>query len=785
MQRDSIGLELTGVPRLCRLEIPGLEPLTTIPVEWLEKSHVVIYRLLGPLLELAPTFVSKNVFELTGFTVEQSCSPSWWLDHLHPDDRERLLARNRFLSSGQPLTDTYRFLTASGHYIWVRDERWLAGPAADGVFEVVGTWTDISDLMEANRLLAEREQRARRWERVFDTAQFGLAHHDAQTNTFLEVNPTFAKERGYTPEELVGRPVGTVYAPSETARLPELFAAVDANRHLAFESIHQRKDGSRFPVLVEITTIFDPNDRPQSRVAYALDLTDRHATLDQLNRLATAIHQAGETIVLTDLDGTITYVNPAFERATGYPAAEALGNNPRLLKSGLQDAALYRDLWATITAGHTWRGRLINRRKDGSNFTEDASISPVFGGDGAIAGFVAVKRDVTERLRLEHELSQRHKLEAVGTLAGGIAHDFNNMLAVILGNVELGLADPGQFGADQLMEIRQAAETSARLTRQLLAFARKQAIAPRRIDLNALIADSLPLVRGLVGDRVEVSWQPAAKLWPVWMDPGQIEQILANLAVNARDAIGLSGSLKLATGNVELETGIEDQPELEAGEYVVLTVEDDGRGMDQEQRARAFEPFFSTKPFGGSMGSGTGLGLATVYGIVKQNHGGVSVASDQGRGTTFTIYLPRHQTDSGELPVQTFDPEGVRTVLLVEDEPAMLKIVTRILEKAGYRVLGSPTPEQALHLAASSGPIDLLLTDMLLPGISGPDLAAQLLAKHPKMAVVYMSGHSRETLAERGLKAPTHFLQKPFNATTLAATLGAALRHPIGNSALG
>jgi PAS domain S-box-containing protein len=753
-----------------------LEPLTTIPVEWLDQSHVVIYRLAGPLLELRPTFVSKNVLGLTGFSVEQSCTPSWWFDHLHPDDRDRLLARNRALSADRPLTDSYRFQTASGSYIWVRDERWLTGPPIDGVYEVVGTWTDISDLMEANRLLAEREQRARRWERVFDTAQFGLAHHDARTNTFLEVNPTFAKERGYTPEELVGRPVAMVYAPTEAARLPGVFAAVDQQRHLAFESVHQRKDGSRFPVLVEITTIFDPNDQPLSRVA---------STLDQLNRLATAIHQAGEAILLADLDGTITYVNPAFERATGYSAAEALGHNPRLLKSGLQDESTYQELWNTITDGRTWRGRLVNRRKDGSHFTEDASISPVFGADGAIAGFVAVKRDVTDRLRLEHEVSQKHKLEAVGTLAGGVAHDFNNMLSVILGNVELGLADPTQFGADQLMEIRQAAEHSARLTRQLLAFARKQTIAPRRLDLNAAVSDTLALVRGLVGDHIEVGWKPAAELWPVWMDPSQVEQILANLAVNARDAIGQRGSLTISTHNFELEAEIESQPGLEAGEYIVLTVEDDGRGMDQEACARAFEPFFSTRQPGGGVSS-AGLGLATVYGIVRQNKGWIFVTSAIGRGTTFTLYFPRHQTDSGALPLQALSPAAAKSVLLVEDEPAMLKIVTRILAKAGYQVHATATPEEALRVAATtSSSIDLLLTDMLLPGISGPDLAAQLLAKHPKMAVVYMSGHSRETIAARGLKAPTHFLHKPFSATELAGTLRDALRHPIGGSPSG
>jgi PAS domain S-box-containing protein len=509
------------------------------------------------------------------------------------------------------------------------------------------------------------------------------------------------------------------------------------------------------------------------------DVTERKRAEAERERLMAAIEQAGEIVLITDREGTIQYVNPAFETVTGYTREEAVGQNPRILKSGRQDEAFYGELWKTISSGQTWEGRIVNKRKDGTLYTETATISPVRDAAGRIVSFVAVKRDITEHLNMEEQFQQAQKLESVGRLAGGVAHDFNNMLGVILGYAEIAMyeAGPGTPLYGKLIEIRNAAHRSADLTRQLLAFARKQTIDAKVLDLNETIEGMLKMLRRLIGEDIDLVWMRGAGLWPVKMDPAQIDQILANLCVNARDAIAGVGKVTIQTKNAILdEAYCAAHAGFAPGEFVMLAVSDNGCGMDEETRRRLFEPFFTTK----EVGKGTGLGLSTVYGIVKQNDGFINVYSEPGQGTTFKIYIPRHAgniVETSAARVAELRQGHGETVLLVEDEPAVLDMGKGMLEKLGYTVLTADAPRDALRLAEEhTGKIDLVMTDVVMPEMNGRELAERLLEIKPGMKCLFMSGYTANVIAHHGaLDEGVQFIQKPFSMKSLAAKVGEVL----------
>lgn len=384
-----------------------------------------------------------------------------------------------------------------------------------------------------------------------------------------------------------------------------------------------------------------------------------------------------------------------------------------------------------------------------------------------------------EKEKLAAQLQQAQKLESVGRLAGGIAHDFNNMLTIILGHADLALQklDPTHPLHADLTEILHAAERSSDLTRQLLAFARKQTIAPKVMDLNESVAGMLKMLQRLIGEEIDLTFKPAATLWPVMIDPSQLDQILANLCVNARDAIAGIGLITIGTDNRLINGEYCSLPaDAAPGEYAMLTVSDNGCGMDKDILARIFEPFFTTK----GVGVGTGLGLATVYGIIKQNDGFVTVYSEPGEGTTFTVYFPRHLGHDGPgLAAIAVEPamRGRETVLVVEDEPVILRMTAMILAQLGYTVLAAGSPAEALRLAAEqTGKIHLLITDVVMPGMNGHDLAKKLAVRYPQLKCLFMSGYTADVIAHRGvLDDGVQFIQKPFTMLQLAARVREAL----------
>ncbi len=494
-----------------------------------------------------------------------------------------------------------------------------------------------------------------------------------------------------------------------------------------------------------------------------------------LKQLATAIEQAAEIIMVTDAQGLIQYVNPAFELVTGYTRAESIGMNPRMLKSGQQDEAYYRELWTTIAGGNVWHGRFVNRKKNGALYTEEASISPVRAAAGEIANYVAVKRDITEDLSLQAQLNQAQRMESVGRLAGGVAHDFNNILQVIIGNVQWAVkqAGPDNPILPGLTEIQSAAQRAAELTRQLLAFARQQVVVPRQLDLNATVKSMLKMLRRLIGENIALVCAPGANLWPVRIDPSQIDQILVNLCVNARDAIDGVGRVRIATENVHVdEFHAARHEDFINGDYVLLSVSDTGCGMEKTTADRIFEPFFTTK----AVGKGTGLGLATVYGIVRQNQGHIAVYSELGKGATFRLYLPRYlgadKAQDPDAPART-PARGSETVLLVEDDVSILKMSGRMLRELGYTVLAAATPEAGLRMADEyNGEIRLLLTDVIMPGMNGHKLSERIKLARPEIRCLFMSGFTADVIASHGeLEAGVHFIQKPFMMADLAAKL--------------
>jgi len=497
----------------------------------------------------------------------------------------------------------------------------------------------------------------------------------------------------------------------------------------------------------------------------------RLAADEERMRLAIAVEQAGEAIVITDREFRIVYVNPAFERVSGYTSDELVGTNPRQRQGGRHGSEFYEAMWSTLRAGGIWRGTLFNLRKDGSDYEVDAVISPLRNSDGTVESFVGVERDVTRERALERELAEAGRMEAVGQLAGGIAHDFNNLLTAIGGYAELlrNEVPAGSESQTDVDEILRASRSAAGLVRQLLAFGRRQVLEPAGLELDVLVEQLRPMLDGLLGPGVTFEAASAGPIAPVFADPGQIEQVLVNLAVNARDAMPDGGTFRISISNVEVAAEDKRLDSMAPGRYVVLAASDTGVGMDEETRAHAFEPFFTTKP----AGRGTGLGLATTYGIVKQSGGYLFAESELGRGTTVTMYLPQY--DGAVVTLQPAalaerSPGGSETVLVVEDDPAVKAIIRQALERLGYRVLVSFDAAEALTAAETLVErLPLLVSDIRLPGRGGPELAAQLRVKHPGLRVLYVSGYAGDEMIQRGLLGTDEaFLAKPFSADDLA-----------------
>ena len=489
------------------------------------------------------------------------------------------------------------------------------------------------------------------------------------------------------------------------------------------------------------------------------------------------IHAIPDLVWLKNTEGVYLYCNSRFESFFGAREETIVGKTDHdFLDHQQADDFAAADKKVMDTGEAMTYPEKIDFAEDGHHELLETTKTPMYDGSGRLTGVLGIGRDITERTHLQNQLAQAQKMESVGRLAGGVAHDFNNMLSIILGNAELVMEDLGENSpfSDHLKEILNAAVRSSDLTRQLLAFARKQAISPEVLDLNAAVEGILSMLKRLIGEDIQLSFDPGKDLWPVRIDPSQVDQILANMCVNARDAIKGGGCIAIRTDNMELdEIYCRGHEGCRPGGHVMMVVSDTGCGISKEAMEYIFEPFYTSK----EAGKGTGLGLATVYGILKQNDGFINVYSEPGQGTVFRIYLPRHEARPLEkMPQVTIKSEkkAFETVLLVEDETAILKITKTMLEQLGYRVLAASTPDRALEIFNSSinENIRLILTDVIMPKMSGKDLAEILTAKSPDLKCLFMSGYTDDVIAHHGiLDEGLHFINKPFSKQTLAAKL--------------
>jgi len=602
----------------------------------------------------------------------------------------------------------------------------------------------------------------------------------------------------YTRDELIGQKIEMLVPERqrpEHDRHREQFHAKPKIRRMGsgLDLCGRRRDGSEFPVEISLSPIAtadgtmvlsvirDISDRKRieeelRRANEELDRRKSRELRDSQNRLALIVDSSQDAIIGKNLDGIVTHWNKGAEHIYGYTAQEMIGRPISMLAPQDRTDEIPAILEKIRNGQRVEYFESVRVTKDKRNLHVSISVSPIYDADGKVVGASTIARNITAQKKIEDQLRQSQKMEAVGRLAGGVAHDFNNLLGIVTACSELLRSRVDEESAEYIDNIREAAKRGASLTRQMLAFSRRQPVQTQLLDLNERLKEVNKLLRPLMGDDVEIALLPRPATAIIEADPGQLDQIVINLAVNARDAMPRGGKLILETAAFDCDESFAREHSMTPGRYVMLAVSDNGSGMDEVTRSRVFEPFFTTK----EIGKGSGLGLATVYGIVKQSGGHVWVYSEPGHGTTFKIYLPSAEHKLGTssaaqpeaLPVRR---EGA-TILLAEDDAVMRRLTRKMLEGHGYKVLEAEDGKAAFDLiGADHASVDLILTDVVMKRMTGPELVLRLIDSHPAMKVVYMSGYTGELVANQGLDSAIRLLEKPFTRADLLKTIDAAL----------
>jgi len=686
---------------------------------------------------------------------------------LIPDDRQheedQILARIRRGENVEHFETVRR--TKTGRLL---DVSVTTSPIRDATGAIVGASKIARDITERKHAEAALRSSEGRYRTLFDYAPDGILIADSHSR-YLDANPSVCRMLGYTREELVGLHGSDIVAETEIPHILPAVAEIKATADYHREWTLRRKDGSTFAADVIATTLPDGNILGMVR-----DTTERHEAIQALRaaeeRMRFALQNAEVGIWDTDhTTGVVTW-SETLEAQYGL-APGTFGGTFESFVALVHPAdreALREAIQEGMKSGKDFTTEHRAIRPDGTVRWLTGAGRVLLGKDGTPVRAVGISLDVTERRALEAQYQQAQKMEAIGRLAGGVAHDFNNLLGVILGYSQLLLRSlaPSDPRCQDVAEIQKAGATAAALTRQLLAFSRKEIIEPRLLDLNRVLADMREMLERLIGEDVKVVLRLRPELAAVRADRGQLEQVVMNLAVNARDAMPNGGLVAIETANVTLDAAYaKTHLSLEPGSYVALTVTDSGCGMTPEVQGHLFEPFFTTK----ERGKGTGLGLATVHGIVTRSGGSVHVYSEIGKGSSFRVYLPT--ADAQPVPVAPPTEPRPRTsgltILVVEDAEGLRELARRLLEELGHTAVVAANADEATRLFRTEA-VDVLLTDVVMPGTSGPDLAGRLLKERPTLKVVYMSGYTEDAIVERGVLSPgVVFLHKPFTVEML------------------
>jgi two-component system, cell cycle sensor histidine kinase and response regulator CckA len=718
-------------------------------------------------------YASPKIEDIYGFTPEQMAEDASSIGHrIHPDDLARV--REEIYESAHTLSpwqSDYRYRHPKKGEVWI-ENRFLPSLQEDGGVLWYGLVLDVTDRRKAEE---DTRKSNRIWKSTFDAIS-DIICVISRNYDFLKINAAGCKMLGLSEDQIIGR---KCYELIHGTNAPIKDCPCYICMRSGEPSIREYEEKGCYFEL-GAWPLLNAAGNVESVTHIIRDITARKKQDIEYRQL---IDGMNDTVYVVDPKAKFLDVNETAVHTLGYSRTELLSMGPKDIDPLFSSDEIMKFIEETQSVGRKVM-ETQHKTKDGKIIPVEISSSSVtYRGKAAL---LCIARDLTERKRAERkqeklqaQFIQAQKMESVGRLAGGVAHDYNNILSVILGYTEMAMEKiaPEDSLNEDLKQIHAAAIRSRNITRQLLAFARKETIAPEVLDLNITVENMLKILRRLIGEDINLIWLPGTSVWPVLMDPTQIDQILANLCINARDAIENVGEITIETGKAVFDqTYCDHHAGLVPGDYVMLSVTDNGCGMDRETLDNIFEPFFTTK----GVGKGTGLGLATVYGIIQQNNGHINVYSEPGQGSVFKIYLPRHRSAIAESQPKVVEkiPESKgETLLVIEDDISILSLVQIILRKHNYRILAANTPIEALQLAAShSDKIDLLITDVIMPGMSGHDLADRLQKLCPGLKCLYMSGYTADVIAHRGvLNQDIHFIQKPFSSKELAIKVRAVL----------